>query len=140
MRRREFITLIGSTMAAWPILARAQQPLMPVIGFLNSSSRELFAARVAAFAALALRQAMPAIYQTREFAAAGGLMSYGGNLRDAYRRLASILGGFSRPKSQPICRSCSPRKSRLIINLKTANALGVHIPLSVLASADEVIE
>jgi putative ABC transport system substrate-binding protein len=327
MRRRKFITLIGSAMATWPILVRAQQPAMPVIGFLNSGSRELFAARVAAFhqglndtgfvegrnvaidyqwaqgqydrlpalasdlvrrrvaviaatggipsalaakaatstipivfvagadpirfgvvtslnrpdgnitgltvftselvpkrlellhelvkkatsiallvnptnavsesvqkdvqaaahtlglqlnvvhasaepdldkvfatldqlrvgalvigtdtffdgqserlAALAWHHAMPTIYQTREFAAAGGLMSYGGSLTDAYRKAGVYIGRVlkgEKPADLPVMQST---KIELIINLKTAKALGLTIPLSLLGRADEVIE
>jgi hypothetical protein len=59
----------------------------------------------------ALRHAVPAIFQYREFAAAGGLMSYGGNLTDNYRLTGVYVGGYSRARSPPTCRSCSPRKS-----------------------------
>ena len=327
MRRRKFITLVGSAMAIWPILARAQQVVMPVVGFLNSGSRELFAARVAAFhqglndtgfveghnvaieyqwaqgqydrlpglashlvrrrvaviaatggipsalaakaatstipivfvsgsdpikfgvvtslsrpdsnltgltvftaelvpkrlellhevidkagtvallvnptnavsesvqkdvqeaartlglrlnvvhanaepdldkvfaslnqlrvgalviatdaffdgqserlAALAMQHAMPTIYQTREFALAGGLMSYGGSLTDAYRKAGVYIGRVlkgEKPADLPVMQST---KVELIINLRTAKTLGIEIPASLLATADEVIE
>jgi ABC-type uncharacterized transport system substrate-binding protein len=62
-------------------------------------------------AALAVHHAMPTIYQTREFAAAGGLMSYGGSSRTLTLRLAVMSAGSSRAKGQPTCRSCSPQRS-----------------------------
>ena len=84
---------------------------------------------------------MPAIYQSREFAAAGGLMSYGASFigcvpsaRRLYRPRSS------RATSRPTCRCSSPRKFELVINLKTAKALGLTMPLTLLARADEVIE
>ena len=91
-------------------------------------------------AALAIRHAVPTIYQFPEFAAAGGLMSYGGSLTDPYRWSASTPAGFSRARSRPTCRWSSPRKFELVINLKTAKALGLTVPLPLLARADEVIE
>jgi putative tryptophan/tyrosine transport system substrate-binding protein len=89
---------------------------------------------------LSLRYAVPAIYQNDEFANAGGLMSYGGSVTDSYH-LAGIYTGRilkgEKPADLPVQQST---KVQLIVNLKTAKALGITVPLSLLGRADRVIE
>jgi ABC-type uncharacterized transport system substrate-binding protein len=139
--RREFITLLGGAAAAWPLRARAQQPTMPVIGFLHSTSPAdtLFSGKSAELAALATRHAMPTISPYREFVTAGGLMSYGGSVTELYRLFGytgRVLNG-EKPTDLP---TQQVTKVELVINLKAAQALGLDVPPPLLARADEVIE
>ena len=100
----------------------------------------LFYLRRQELADLALKHHLPAIHVLKGYAEAGLLMSYGPNLLDLYRRAASyvakILGG-TKPADLPVEQ---PAKLELVINLRTAKALGLTIPQSVLLRADEVIQ
>ena len=109
-------------------------------GALLISPDNFFNARIEQLAALSLRHAVPAIYQYRPFVAAGGLISYGSDETEFYR-LAGIYAGKilngEKPADLPVVRST---KVELLINLKTAKALGITVPQSVQSRADEVIE
>jgi putative ABC transport system substrate-binding protein len=100
--------------------------------FLNSRNEQI--------AALALRHGLPAIYPSRTFAAAGGLMSYSGNAAEMYRQAGVYTGRIlkgEKPADLPVQQTT---KVELIVNLRTAKALGIDLPLPLLGRADEVIE
>jgi len=100
--------------------------------FFNSQSRKL--------AELTTRHAVPAVYQYREFAAAGGMLSYGGSITDAYRMAGNYVGRIlkgEKPTDLPVQQSS---KVELFVNRKAAAALGISIPPSILLRADEVID
>ena len=109
-------------------------------GGLVINSDPFFTARQEQLAALAVRHAVPAVYENREFFAAGGLLSYGGSIADAYRLAgvyaARILKG-EKPGELPVQQST---KVEMFLNLKTAKALGITVPIALLGRADEVIE
>jgi putative tryptophan/tyrosine transport system substrate-binding protein len=109
-------------------------------GVLTIGPDSFFIAKSRLLAELSLRYAVPSIFEISEFAYAGGLMSYGGNIKESYRWAGVYTGRIlkgDKPADLPVQRVT---KVELIVNLKTAKALGVTVPLSLLGRADEVIE
>jgi putative tryptophan/tyrosine transport system substrate-binding protein len=116
--------------------AMAQRRLGPVVigpsPFFNTQGKQL--------AALMVRHGLPAIFQTREFVAAGGLMSYGGSLLDVFRIAGTYTGRIlkgDKPANLPVQQGS---KFELFANLKAAKALGIEVPPTLLTRADEVIK
>jgi putative ABC transport system substrate-binding protein len=110
------------------------------VGALVISADTFFSGKSVEFARLASLHAMPTISPYREFALAGGLMSYGASVTDLYRMIGDYTGRIlkgEKPANLPVQQ---PTKFELVINLKAAKALGLEVPPSLLARADEVIE
>jgi putative tryptophan/tyrosine transport system substrate-binding protein len=155
MRRREFISLLGRA-ATWPLAAHAQSSKKPTVGFLDiAAAFATFKGTVDALYVppdallntnrvrintLALVARLPTLYGARENVEAAGLISYGPNFTDLFRRAGDyvdkILRG-TKPADLPVEH---PTKFELVVNLVTAMALGLEVPATLLARADEVIE
>jgi putative ABC transport system substrate-binding protein len=110
------------------------------VGALVITAEELFTSHSEQLAALATRNRIPAVYKGREFAAAGGLISYGSDIAESYRLTGIYTGRVlkgEKPADLPVVQAT---KIELYVNLKTAKALGITIPLPLSGRADEVIE
>jgi putative ABC transport system substrate-binding protein len=120
-------------------IERAYQSLKPGSPLLVGTDPSFFARR-ASLVALAAKHAVPTMYDNREAAAAGGLMSYGQNTESSWEQAGIMVGRIlkgAKPAELPVMQ---PTKFEYVINLKTAKSLGVEVPLSMQARADEVIE
>ncbi len=109
-------------------------------GGLAIANDSFFSIRLEQLAALAIRHVLPTVYQFREFAAAGGLMSYGAGFAEAFRQVGAYTGRILKGEKPADLPAQQATKGELIINLRTAKALGLTVPTALLVRADEVIE
>jgi putative ABC transport system substrate-binding protein len=109
-------------------------------GGLVIGSSGIFLAHQDELAALAVRHAVPAVFENREFAAAGGLMSYGGSITDAYRMTGVYVGRILKGEKASELPVQQGTKVEFCINIKAARALGVSVPNTLVGRADEVFE
>ena len=137
LRRR---LIIGRAVVEGDIEGAVTNLVQQRIGALLVRSDVLFNARPKELVALADRHSLPAIYPLREFPIAGGLMSYGASLRDALRLAGVYIGRVLKGEKTAELPVMQSAKVELVVNLKTAKALGLAIPLPLLGRADEVIE
>src|SRR5262249_51551902 len=111
---------------------RASALVVGADAFYNANARLL--------AGASLRHKVPMIYEYNEFTEAGGLMSYGGNIKESYRWAGVYAGRILRGATPPDLPVQQSTTVELIVNLKTAKALGITVPLSLLGRADKIIE
>jgi len=127
-------TTIGEIDAAFATLARERPDALFV------APDAFFISRAVQFATLTARQKIPAAYTSRDYVAAGGLMSYGTDLADMFRQVGVYTGSILKGAKPADLSVVQSTKFEFVINLQTARALGIEVPPSVLAIADEVIE
>jgi putative ABC transport system substrate-binding protein len=136
--RRQLVILKAATGGGFETTFEALSS--PRVGALVVSADAFFLSQRDRLIAFTARHSLPAVYPVREFPVAGGLMSYGGSPTIAFRQAGNYVGKIlkgAKPAELPVIQ---PTKFELVLNLKTAKALGLEVPATLLARADEVIE